>query len=189
LRLVVAVVAALMMWASGAVAPAVADTPGCITYSEFNHLQRGISLATVQRRLLQPGTYAGGGQAAWQYVFSECWDRGAQAELFFSVDVNYGTHLDGKQWNADLSSSHAVSLFEAGMMDEWLQIGRSPTRAVVERIFEVRGRTAEGGDYYYPVARVAEWDAVFGNREGGYTVYVRYRDGHMTRIYHLRTVG
>jgi hypothetical protein len=183
------VAAALGLTLSGAATPTQAATPGCMSYAEFASFHDGDRLFAIRETLNQPGVYAGGGAGAWQYIFKECWNTGAQGELFFSVDANRRARLYAKKWNADLPSPIRVSLFEFGMMQEWLQIGLHPTRARVERIFDVQGNVAEGGDYFYPVARVGQWDRRFGNGVGGYTVYVRYRDGRMTRVYYLRTVG
>ena len=90
---------AVMMTAS----PASADTPGCVTRAEYDHVSKGMRKVRVHRIFDTRGTFGDGGAGGYSRLYKECRKLppgdGCWAIVEYSDSRAGVARVAGKRWN------------------------------------------------------------------------------------------
>lgn len=66
-------------------AGAVADTPGCVSHTEFDNMERFLSVGQVAGRFDTNGVYLGSGDDRFRRGYDACWTDDRRVVVWYSL--------------------------------------------------------------------------------------------------------
>jgi len=93
--LILAIVLALAALAFFVFAPdSAADTPGCVSHSEVDNMDRLLTVGQVTNRFDTDGWFIATGDNFWRRGYETCWSNDRKVVVWFDLDNGLTDHWD-----------------------------------------------------------------------------------------------